>query len=98
MARNVIIDHYLHQISKAIDLLSSSIRQVRMSSGLRQRVKEYEALMSSAHARRISEAELYRLFLELVEARLRASRKVPATSPAYKDCAEFASDIESAQR
>ena len=94
MARNVIIDHYLHQISKAIDLLSSSIRQVRMSSGLRQRVKEYEALMSSAHARRISEAELYRLFLELVEARLRASRKVPATSPAYKDCAEFASDIE----
>jgi phosphoenolpyruvate carboxylase len=82
MARNVIIDHYLHQISKAIDLLSSSIRQVRMSSGLRQRVKEYEALMSSAHARRISEAELYRLFLELVEARLRASRKVPATSPA----------------
>src|SRR5580704_10650684 len=94
MARNVIIDHYLHQISKAIDLLSSSIRQVRMSSGLRQRVKEYEALMSSAHARRISEAELYRLFLELVEARLRASRKVPATSPAYKDCAEFAWDIE----
>src|SRR5580693_8730485 len=94
MARNVIIDHYLHQISKAIDLLSSSIRQVRMSGGLRQRVKEYEALMSSAHARRISEAELYRLFLELVEARLRASRKVPATSPAYKDCAEFASDIE----
>jgi phosphoenolpyruvate carboxylase len=94
MARNVIIDHYLRQISKAIDLLSSSIRQVRMSSGLRQRVKEYEALMPSAHARRISEAELYRLFLELVEARLRASRKVPATSPAYKDCAEFASDIE----
>jgi phosphoenolpyruvate carboxylase len=94
MARNVIIDHYLHQISKAIDLLSSSIRQVRMSGGLRQRVKEYEALMSSAHARRISEAELYRLFLELVEARLRASRKVPATSPAYKDCAEFAWDIE----
>jgi phosphoenolpyruvate carboxylase len=94
MARNVIIDHYLHQISKAIDLLSSSIRQVRMSSELRQRVKEYEALMPSAHARRISVAELYRLFLELVEARVRASRKVPATSPAYEDCAEFASDIE----
>jgi phosphoenolpyruvate carboxylase len=94
MARNVIIDHYLHQNSKAIDLLSSSIRQVRMSSELRQRVKEYEALMPSAHARRISVAELYRLFLELVEARVRASRKVPATSPAYEDCAEFASDIE----
>ena len=94
MARNVIIDHYLHQISRAIDLLSSSMRQVRISSALRQRLNEYEALLSSAHARRISEAELCRLFLELVEARLRASRKVPATSPAYKDCGEFASDIE----
>jgi phosphoenolpyruvate carboxylase len=93
MARNVIIDHYLRQVSKAIDLLSSSMRQISISSGLRQRLKEYEALISSAHARRISEAELYRLFLELVEARLRASRKVPATSPAYKDSAEFASDI-----
>ncbi len=93
MARNVIIDHYLRQISKAIDLLSSSMRQVSISSALRQRMKEYEVLLSSAHVRRISEAELYRLFLELVEARLRASRKVPATSPAYEHCAEFASDI-----
>ena len=84
MARNVIIDHYLRQISKAIDLLSSSMRQVGISSALRQRLKEYEALLPSAHVRRISEAELYRLFLELVEARLRASRKVPATSPAYQ--------------
>jgi phosphoenolpyruvate carboxylase len=94
MARNVIIDHYLHQISKAIDLLSSSMRQVGMSSALRQRLKDYEALLPSAHVRRISEAELYRLFLELIEARLLASRKVPVNSPAYKDCAEFASDVE----
>ena len=28
MARNVIIDHYVRQTSKAIDLLSSSMRQV----------------------------------------------------------------------
>jgi phosphoenolpyruvate carboxylase len=94
MARNVIIDHYLRQISRAIDLLSSSMRQVGISSALRQRLKEYEALLPSAHVRRISGAELYRLFLELVEARLRASRKVPVTPPAYKDCAEFTSDIE----
>jgi len=93
MARNVIVDHYVSQISKAIDLLSSSMRQVGISSALRQRIKEYEALMSSAHVRRISEAELYRLFLELIEARLRASKKVPATSPAYRDSAEFAADV-----
>ncbi len=93
MARNVIVDHYVSQISKAIDLLSSSMRQVGISSALRQRIKEYEAIMSSAHVRRISEAELYRLFLELIEARLRASKKVPATSPAYRDSAEFAADV-----
>jgi phosphoenolpyruvate carboxylase len=93
MARNVIIDHYLHRISKAIELLSSSLRQVGVSLALRQRLKEYSALPFAAPARRISEAESYRLFLELVEARLRASRKVPASSPAYEDCTEFASDI-----
>jgi phosphoenolpyruvate carboxylase len=94
MARNVMIDRYLSQISKAIDLLSSSMRQVGISTALRQRMKQYEALAPSGHARRISEAELYRLFLELVEARLRAAKKIPATSPAYGDCAEFAADIE----
>ena len=93
MARNVIIEHYLRQVSRAIDLLSSSMRQVRISNPLSQRLMEYEALTSSAHTRRISEAETYRIFLELVEARLRASRKVPITSPAYPDSLEFAADI-----
>jgi len=93
MARNVIIDHYLRQVAKAIDLLSSSKRQVGISNALRQRLKEYESLGVSAHMRRISDAEMYRLFLELVEARLRASRKVPAAAAAYKDCAEFTADI-----
>src|ERR1700678_3312158 len=71
MARNVIIEHYLRQVSRAIALLSSSIRQARISNPLSQRLMEYEALTSSAHTRRISEAETYRIFLELVEARLR---------------------------
>src|SRR6202050_3975622 len=66
MARNVIIEHYLRQVSRAIDLLSSSVRQVRISNPLSQRLMEYEALTSSAHTRRISEAETYRIFLELV--------------------------------
>jgi phosphoenolpyruvate carboxylase len=103
MARNVIIDHYSRQISKAASLLSSSTRQVGISLRLRQRLNEYETLLSSARARRISEAELYRLFLELVDIRLRASRQVPSNFsasnfpasifPVYKDCAEFAADI-----
>src|ERR1700685_3945726 len=93
MARNVIIDHYLRQISKAIHLLSSSRRRVGISEALRGKIEEYESLSMSAHVRRISEAELYRLFLELMESRLRASRTVPPASPAYKDSAEFASDL-----
>ena len=93
MARNVIIDYYLRQISKAIDLLSSSIRQIEISSELAERLRSYETLLAPAHTRRISEAERYRLFLELVEARLRASRKVPPAPPGYKECAEFAADV-----
>ncbi len=93
MARSVIIEHYLRQISKAADLLSSSLRRVGASPALRQRLKEYETLLPSARTRRISEAELYRLFLELVEVRLRASKTVSAIFPSYKDCAEFASDV-----
>jgi phosphoenolpyruvate carboxylase len=93
MAREVIIDHYLGQISKAADLLSSSIRQVGASAALRQRLKEYETLQLSPRAKRISAAELYRLFLACVEMRLQNSRQVPSVFPAYKDCAEFASDI-----
>ena len=46
MARNVIIDHYLGQISKAAGLLSSSTRQAGTSAALRDRLKEYEALLS----------------------------------------------------
>jgi phosphoenolpyruvate carboxylase len=93
MARAVILDHYLGQISKAIDLLSSSMRQVGVSTALRQRIKEYESLFPAAHVRGLSDAELYRLFLELVETRLRASKNVPAPSPAYQDYHEFASDM-----
>jgi phosphoenolpyruvate carboxylase len=94
MARDVIIDHYLRQIAKAAGLLSSSTRQAGTSAALRERLQKYEALLSSGRVRRISPAESYRLFLELVEIRLRASRKVLPIFPAYKDSAEFAVDIE----
>ncbi|HEY6467408.1 MAG TPA: phosphoenolpyruvate carboxylase, partial [Candidatus Acidoferrales bacterium] len=93
MARGVIIDHYLSQISKAIGLLSSSVRQIGVSESLRQRMKVYESPGPTAHRRRISEAEMYRLFLEIVEKRLRASRTIPAAPPAYTDSNEFASDL-----
>jgi phosphoenolpyruvate carboxylase len=93
MARKVIIDHYLRQIARAAGLLSSSTRRVGTSPGLRRRLKEYEAVLLSPRARRISEAEIYRVFLELVEIRLRASIDVSSTSHAYRNCAEFASDI-----
>src|SRR5580704_10652510 len=85
MARNVIIDYYLRQVSKAASLLSLSVRRVGTSPAFRQRLKEYETLLPSTQARRVSEAELYRLFFEVVDIRLQASRKVPSIFPAYKD-------------
>lgn len=93
MARSVVIDYYLRQISKTADLLSSSVRRVGTSPALKQRLKEYKTLLTSAGAQPISEAENYRLFLRVVEIRLKASREVPAIFPAYKDSAEFSSDI-----
>jgi phosphoenolpyruvate carboxylase len=93
MARAVIVDYYLREISKAINLLSSSLRQAGTSAALRERLEEYSSLPLPAHTRRVSEAESYRLMLELMEARLRAARSVPSASAAYKDCAEFVQDL-----
>ena len=93
MARSVIVDHYLRGVARSIDLLCSSERQVRISAALQQRLKEYAELPLPGLVRRISQAELYRLFLELIEARLRATAKAPAVSPAYNDSREFASDL-----
>lgn len=93
MARSVIIDYYLRQVSKTADFLSSSVRRVGTSLALQKRLKEYKTLLVSAGAQPISEAENYRLFLRFLEVRLKASREVPAIFLAYKDCSEFASDI-----
>jgi phosphoenolpyruvate carboxylase len=93
MARGVILDHYLRGVARAIDLLCSSERQVGISAALQKRLQEYGELPLPGLVRRISKAEIYRLFLEFIEARLRMTAKTPAVSPAYKDIAEFASDL-----
>src|SRR5439155_584382 len=75
--------------------LSVSLRRVRASPVLLDRVREYDARLGEEHSRwkRISEAEIYRCFLDYISARLRASRDVTPGPHAYSSAAEFEDDL-----
>ena len=96
MARHTIIDHYLAEIARLVGHLSMSVRHVGVSGELTERVQEYEKLLGEGHSRwkRITEAELYRHFLELMAARLRFCRDSAGAGLGYTSAAEFESDLE----
>jgi len=94
-ARNAIVGHYIAELQRAISQLSSSRRQVPVSEQLRLRLADYTAGIGDEHSRlaRISEAELYRRFLNFVLIRLRHTREeVPGGKP-YCAATEFESDL-----
>jgi phosphoenolpyruvate carboxylase len=95
MARHVIIDHYLAEITRLVTQLSTSLRRVGITDALAQRVAEYEGKLGEEHSRwkRISEAEVYRHFLDLVAARLRATREASVRDHAYESAREFEHDL-----
>jgi len=93
MARNVIIDHYLAEVDRVIENLSSSVRQAAVSDALRSRAQEYEKRLGSEHTHRISPCEIYRLFLDCVQTRLRYTRQAAAQPHAYCSAAELESDL-----
>ena len=95
MARNRIVDHYLAELAALSAHLSVSLRRVRASPALLDRVREYDARLGEEHSRwkRISEAEIYRCFLDYMSARLRASRHVTPGPHAYSSAAEFEDDL-----
>jgi len=94
-ARHVIIDHYVAEITRLVGQLSMSLRRIGTSEALAARVREYEDTLGEEHSRwkRITEAELYRHFLEFVAARLRYSRESSSHVHAYKSAKEFESDL-----
>ena len=95
MARHLIMDHYIGEITRLVSQLSMSLRRIGAAEGLRQRVREYESGLGEEHSRwkRITEAELYRHFLDFIAARLRYSRDSSAHEHAYSSAHEFESDL-----
>ena len=95
MARHMVVDHYLAEVTRLVGHLSMSVRRIGISAELKQRVLEYERLLGEEHSRwkRITDAELYRHFLELMAARLRFTREPARNGLGYGSAAEFESDL-----
>jgi phosphoenolpyruvate carboxylase len=100
MARHMIVDHYRSELGRLVGHLSMSVRRIEVSNELRQRVEEYEQLVGEEDSRwkQITDAEIYRYFLELMAARLQHNREwlvatLADSAPAYADAAEFEKDL-----
>ncbi len=95
LARKTIFDHYIAEVIRLIDELSSSVRQVPAAKLLRASLQEYEStLVDLPHpASWISETEVYRRFLNFVAARLRYASEDPKHPRGYRIVAEFERDL-----
>jgi len=96
MARHVIVDHYIAETIRLIGQLSMSTRRIAVSNALAQRVRDYEEKLGGEHSRwkQITEAELYRHFLEFLIARLRFSRDSSEHVHAYESSSQFEADLD----
>lgn len=94
-ARNIILGHYISEIDRAIEQLSSSRRQVPISIALEEQLNQYVERLGDepAQLRRISRNELYRRFLSYVMVRLRHSRGEDGKANPYDSAEEFESDL-----
>jgi phosphoenolpyruvate carboxylase len=92
-ARNTILAHYMSEIERMMEQLSSSCRQVGVSEDFREKLHQYTARMGEEPARlaRISSTELYRRFLSFVTVRLRQTRG--REENAYTSAGEFEADL-----
>jgi len=95
-ARIAILGHYISELRRAVDQLSSSRRQSPVSPELETRLNEYAARMGEgpAHQGRISPTERYRRFLSYISERLRKTRVERTTADSYSSAAEFENDLE----
>src|SRR5215469_9109170 len=92
-ARNTVLDHYISEMQRVVEQLSSSCRQIQVSNRFHQTLSEYSAHMGDEPARtaRISSTELYRRFLSLVIVRLRHT--CDRHHWAYGSADDFLSDL-----
>ncbi len=96
IARHLIMDHYVAEMTRLVSQLSMSLRRIGVSEALARRAREYETSLGEEHSRwkRITDVELYRHFLDFMAARLRFSRDSSAHANAYPSAAEFESDLK----
>jgi phosphoenolpyruvate carboxylase len=94
-AHNAILGHYVSEVQRGIDRISSSARQVAISPDLKARLAQYNDQFGDEHSRlaRISKTELYRRFLNFVIVRLKDSRGENGSSYPYSNAKEFELDI-----
>jgi len=92
-ARNTILAHYILEMERVMEQLSSSSHQVEVSEDFRAKLREYTDSMGEEPARlaRISSTELYRRFLSFVIVRLRQTRG--REENAYATASEFEADL-----
>jgi phosphoenolpyruvate carboxylase len=92
-ARNTVLGHYIAEIERVIEPLSSSRRQAPVSKEFVQKLAEYSERMGEEPARlgRISPTELYRRFLAFITVRLRHTRE--AQRDAYPSAHDFEEDL-----
>jgi phosphoenolpyruvate carboxylase len=93
-ARNTVLGHYIAEIERLLEPLSSSSRQVPVSNEFQRRLEEYAQRMGEEPARlgRISPTELYRRFLAFIMVRLRQTRECKENG--YASAHEFEEDLE----
>jgi phosphoenolpyruvate carboxylase len=94
-ARNTILSHYVSEIERVIEQLSSSCRQVEVSAEFRRQLEEYSEHLGEEPARmsRISGTELYRRFLSYVILRLRQTTN-SKQERGYRSADEFMRDLK----
>src|SRR5947207_3591794 len=95
-ARNTILGHYISEIQRAIEQLSSSCRQTPVSRELQERLNQYANQMGDEPARlgRVSGTERYRQLLSYILAKLRRTQTERIASDSYRSAQEFEADIE----
>ena len=95
LARHLIIDHYIAEMTRLVSQLSMSLRRIGASEALASQIEKYERSVGEEHSRwkRITEFEVYRHFLDFVAARLRFSRDSATHTYAYRSADEFEKDL-----
>ena len=93
-ARNTILAHYIAELERITEQLSSSYKRVGVSQEFRQKLEEYTAHVGEEPARlaRISETELYRRFLSALIVKLRHTGSPEVRG--YVSASEFERDLK----